>query len=217
MTNLNRVALQVLSSLAALSLGAWHVTCFAQAVPPQRWQKTTAVALREEIRGPLAPLIGETDAPVTIISFSDYQCPYCRELSGSLKTLQHDEPSKYRVVYRHLAISAESRSLAQAALCASEQNHFAEYHELIFTTRGVGPYVVMGLAEHLGMDVEKFRDCVTSDRYASRIDADVREAERLGVQVTPTLFVNGVRVVGATSLAALHSRLDEVLASSERH
>jgi protein-disulfide isomerase len=193
----------------------WSASAAAQRIPVP-W-KYRAADLQEEVRGPQSPAIGRAEAPVTIVSFSDYLCPYCRDLSKNLTQLAADYPDQIRIIDRHFAMTPESTAMAQAALCASEQDRFAEYHQLLFTTRGVSTDSLDGFAQQLGLDERKFHACTSAERYADRIEGDIREGERLGIQVTPTWFINGRRVVGSASLDRLQEELARTASSSGVH
>jgi protein-disulfide isomerase len=178
--------------------------------PPSAKAKT-APAQRVDVRGPLTPALGASQAKITIISFSDYYCPYCRTLSTNLEQVLDKYPDKVRVVYRHFATSVESAALAEAALCASEQGRFGEYHRLIFSTRGVHPDGIDQLAATAGLDQTKFRGCIDSSRFESRVRDDIAEGERLQIEVTPTLFINGMRKSGLVSVDELSEIIDQML------
>lgn len=204
-----------LSIAAALLLAMlWTSPAAAQRMPVP-W-KNPGVEPRETVRGPQSPAIGSTNAPLTIVSFSDYQCPYCRELSATLQHLLEEHPNRIRVVYRHFAMTPESRAMAEATMCADDQGHFADYHQLVFGTRGVTVAALPGLAEKLGLNLDEFRECTTTNRYAKRIDADISEGERLGIQVTPTFFINGARVVGAASPEKLREKIAQLAPAALR-
>jgi protein-disulfide isomerase len=184
---------------------------FRQMQPPRHPMPSQTELAIEEVRGPMVPAIGSRDAAVTIVAFSDYYCPYCRTLSGTLEQLQEKYPNKVRVVYKNFATSDETKVLSQAALCADEQGRFAEYHRSIFFTRGVGPERIEQLASGLSLDAAELTRCVESGRYLRRVEDDIREGERLEIQVTPTVFVNGRRIAGAASLEALSARVEKAL------
>lgn len=209
------IIMQALGTAASLLLALlWSSSAVAQRIPVP-WKNPT-VEPRETVRGPELPAIGSANAVLTIVSFSDYQCPYCRELSTTLQHLLDEHPDRIRVVYRHFAMTPESHAMAEATLCADEQGHFADYHRLVFGTPGVTVASLPGLAEQLGLNLDKFRECTTSRRHAKRIDADISEGERLGIQVTPTFFINGARVVGAASPEKLREKIAQLAPAALR-
>lgn len=184
---------------------------FGQMRPPRHPLPPQAELEAEEIRGPMTPATGPRDAAVTIVAFSDYYCPYCRTLTGTLEQLQEKFPDQVRVVYKHFATSEETKVLSQAALCAAEQGHFPEYHRRIFFTKDIGPQRIEQLAAELRLDAAELSRCVESGRYIRRVEDDIREGERLGIQVTPTLFVNGRRIAGAASFETLSAGVEKAL------
>jgi protein-disulfide isomerase len=209
------IVTQSIGLVACLLLAAlWSSSASAQRIPVP-WPQT-AVDHREKIRGPESPVIGNADAPITIVSFSDYQCPYCRELSTNLQHLVEEQPDRIRVIYRHFAMTPESHAMAEATLCAADQGRFADYHRLVFGTPGVTVGTLPDLATQLGLNLEEFRACTASNRHAKRVDADIREGERLGIQVTPTFFINGKRVVGSASAEKLRDKIAELVPTVAR-
>lgn len=169
----------------------------------------------EEVLGQLAPAIGPPDAPITLIVFSDYLCPYCRTLSQTLEQLTARFPNDVRLIYRHFPIQRNSQPLAQAALCAADQGRFAQYHHQLFTLSGNVADQLDQAAEQVGLELAPFRECVQSGRHAARIAEDVKEGQRLAIQGTPTLFLNGVRLRGAQSLERLEASVREALSKHE--
>jgi protein-disulfide isomerase len=184
---------------------------FRQMQPPRYPMPSEAKLAFEDVRGPLSPAIGSDAAAVTIIVFSDYYCPFCRTLSGTLADLQKTYPEQVRIVYRHFATSDDGKMLSQAALCADEQESFAEYHRGIFLAGGTGQERISQFVAEATLDGVELARCIESGRYVQRVEDDIREGERLNVQVTPTLFVNGRRIAGAASYEILTERVAESL------
>lgn len=162
----------------------------------------------EEIRGAQVPALGKSSAPVAIIAFSDYQCPYCRELSQTLESVLARYPEAVRVIYRHYPLGEASEQWSHAALCADDQQAFARYHQHLFSRdlRGVDP---MQVAVALELEPSAFQACMTERRHQSRIDADKAEAQRLDIRGTPTLFVAGLRFRGAQTLEQLIDAVEQ--------
>jgi protein-disulfide isomerase len=166
----------------------------------------------EEIRGAQTPLLGAPSAPVTIVVFSDYQCPYCRQLSHTLDTLLDRFDRSVRVIYRHYPLRENTERLAHAALCAADQQQFERYHESLFADDRTAPDPA-DLAEVLELDITAFVTCMDEQRHQSRIRADKEEGQRLGLQGTPTLFINGQRLRGAQTLDQLTQAVQQALTS----
>lgn len=165
----------------------------------------------EEIRGPLQPALGAPQGAVTLVVFSDYLCPYCRELSHTLKDILKRYPKDLRVVFRQFPIHPQADRFAQAALCADEQGHFASYHNLLFERSTLTTDDLSPLAQEGGLDRTAFDACLDSQRFATRVTDDLSEGKRLGIAGTPTLFLNGIRLEGNQSGATLSARIATAL------
>ena len=166
----------------------------------------------ETVLGPMDPALGKADAPITVIAFSDYRCPYCRDLSRTLDQLLERFPDDVRIVYRNYPLHDDSDTLAQAALCAADQGKFAAYHQSVFA-RNAGAKDVAAIATDVGLDLASFDSCIQHKRHRARIDGDMKEGQRLGISGTPTLFIAGQRLRGAQSLERLTSAVQQALRS----
>lgn len=161
--------------------------------------------------------LGPKDAPITLVEFSDYQCPYCeRWYTQVYKQLLAAYPGKIRFVYRNLPLTSihpESMPAAEAAMCAGEQNAYWQYHDKLFDNQDkLGNDLYIQLAKDLGLDMAEFQSCLTTHKYQSAIQADMDFSLGLGVQSTPTFFINGLAVVGAQPLTAFTQVIDQELA-----
>lgn len=165
----------------------------------------------EVVSGPLSPHLGPETAPVTLIAFSDFKCPYCRELSKTLRALHARYPNQVRIVHRNFPLQPDSQRLAEAAMCAQDQDRFWDYHDLIFSTAAVRGDQAVELARELGLDTARFSACLDSGRHAQRIQHDYEEGQRLEITGTPTMFVNGIRIRGAVTLGKLTAQIEEIL------
>lgn len=162
------------------------------------------------------PFLGPEDAPVTIIMFSDYQCVYCQKWYGqTLKPLLNDYPNQIRFVYRDFPLSSihpSATSAAEAANCAGDQNKYWEFFDELFSsTETLGDQAIQNHALAIGLDMDPFNVCLTSHKYQSEVEADFTYAANLGVQSTPTFFVNGLAVVGAQPYSVFSSLVDQEL------
>ena len=162
------------------------------------------------------PSFGPTDAPITIVEFSDFQCPYCRRFhQDTYQALLNAYPGKIRFVYRNLpliSIHPEAFPAAVASRCANEQDAFWPYYEKIFSGQDMGQTVYIQYATDLGLDTKAFQDCLASDRNNAFIQADSDFAVGMGVQSTPTFFINGLAVIGAQPLEVFKQVIDKELA-----
>lgn len=162
------------------------------------------------------PSFGPNDAPITIVEFSDFQCPYCRKFhQDTYQALLDAYPGQIRFVYRNLplvSIHPEAFPAAVASRCALEQDAFWPYYEKIFSGEDMGQTIYVRYATELGLDVTAFQDCLASDRNNAFIQADSDFAVGMGVQSTPTFFINGLAVIGAQPLEVFKQVIDKELA-----
>ena len=147
------------------------------------------------------PRLGDPDAPVTIVEFSDFQCPFCarfhEETFPALRRLYGDR-IQWVFVNRPFAAHQYARRAAIAAECATRQGRFWEYAEALFADQSdLGRGAVEDTAEAVGLDMEAFESCVADEATAGEVEADIAEANRLGVDGTPAFYVNGHQIMGA--------------------
>jgi protein-disulfide isomerase len=169
----------------------------------------------EEVRVGDAPVRGDARAPVTIVAFSDFECPFCAKAEATLRALEDEYRGKVRIVFRSqpLPFHEHAKLAARAALAAGEQGKFWEYHDALFAhQRDLDRAALERYATDLGLDLARFRAALDADRTGALVDADVAEATRLGVAGTPTFFVNGRRIIGAQPLAKFEAAVEEALA-----
>ena len=162
------------------------------------------------------PSLGPADAPITLVEFADFQCPYCRQWEQeTYKPLLAAYPGKIRFVYRDFPLTSihpNAMPAAEAAQCANEQGKFWPFHDKLFSSENLSDEVYKQYAQDLGLDMTKFNDCLTSHKYAQTIQADSDFASNLGINSTPTFFVNGLAIIGAQPLGSFTSVIDKELA-----
>ncbi len=161
-----------------------------------------------------APYKGARDsALVTIVEFSDFQCPYCSKVVPTLNALVDEYPKDVRVAFLNLPLGfhKQARPAAEAALCAQEQGKFWEYHDAVFQNMAQlgSPETLDRLAKELGLEAAAFASCRTSGRHGKTVDADVKLANALSVRGTPHMFINGRRARGALPLDQLRAVVEE--------
>jgi protein-disulfide isomerase len=162
------------------------------------------------------PSIGPADAPVTIIEFSDYQCPYCQKWYEEVFTqLMADYPGKIHFVYRDLPLPMHPEAVpaAEAADCAGEQGAYWEFHDSLFSgqyTLGRSAYIQY--ATDIGLDLTAFTTCLDDHRYQAEVEADASDASKLGLTGTPSFFINGRVLIGALPISNFTAIIDEELA-----
>lgn len=163
------------------------------------------------------PILGPEDAPITIIEFSDYECPYCRKWHSEVYgRLFEDYPDQVRLVYRDFpldSIHSNAIPAAEAANCAYEQGSFWEFHDKLFGMElGLSPDAYQQYAQDLSLDMDAFNECVDARRYRDEVQSDYDYASQLGVRSTPTFFINGIALVGAQPYEVFQEVIDKELA-----
>ena len=164
------------------------------------------------------PSSGPATAPVTIIEFSDYQCPFCARVVPTIVKLRQTYGDKVRVVFKDFPLPNHSNApkAAEAAHCAGEQGKYWDMHDRLFANQqGLAVPSLKQTAAGLGLDAAKFDQCLDSGKYAASIAADMKEGELLGVQSTPTVYINGRAVLGAQPFEMFQSVIDEELAKKK--
>jgi protein-disulfide isomerase len=166
-----------------------------------------------------APSQGRESAPVTIVEFSDFQCPFCARALASVQRLIKANREDVRFVFKNFPLDfhPDSRRAHTAALAAGEQGRFWEMHDLLFahqtTLRRTD---LLDLASQLGLDMAKFQKDLDNPQLRAKIEDDKREGERLGVSATPTFVVNGEAIAGF-SAEKLQARIDEEMSLARAH
>jgi protein-disulfide isomerase len=160
--------------------------------------------------------IGPADAPITIVEFSDYQCPFCRRWHDEVyEPLLAAYPGQIKLVYRNLPLTSihpDALSAAEAAMCAGEQDAYWPYHEKLFSSESFGGQIYTQYAQELSLDIDSFQACLNDHKYQAAIQADSDFAIDLGIQSTPTFFINGLAIVGAQPLDVFKQVIDKELA-----
>lgn len=147
-----------------------------------------------------SPFMGPKDAKVTIIEFSDFQCPYCKRGAETMKEIAKNYPKDVRIVFKHLPLPfhKEAEPAARASFAADKQGKFWEYHDALFNNQQkLSVEFLIEQAKTLGLDVEKFKKDMESEEAKSSVKADMELGQKYGFQGTPGFFVNGVAVNGA--------------------
>lgn len=189
----------------------------AQQAPVQA-PAATQVPRRVNVSTDGYPSQGPTDAPITIVEFSDFQCPYCRKFHDeTYQALLDAYPGQIRFVYRNFPLTSihpEAFPSAVAALCAQDQASFWPYHEKLLSSADLGEAVYIQYATDLGLDVAAFQECLSSGRHDTEIMKDSEYALSIGVGSTPTFYVNGYPVIGAYPLEYFKQVIDQELAGT---
>ena len=161
------------------------------------------------------PSRGNAAAPVTIIEFSDFECQFCGRAVETLKKIEDKYGDDVRIVFRDfpLAFHRSAKRAAEAGHCANEFGKFWEMHDKLFSKGGpITDGDMTRYAVQIGIDQERWQTCMNSGRYKEAWKPAMEEAQLLGVQSTPTFFINGRLIVGAASYEAFSRVIDEELA-----
>lgn len=206
-----------LSFLAGLSAGylIWGRAFYSRGPTTALGQGAASQAItRLDVSPDDDPALGPPGAPVTMIEFSDFQCPYCTKFHReTFRPLMGAYPDSIRFVYRdYPVLGPESVEAAMAADCAGEQGTYWEFHDRLFSGGlELGRATYLRYAEELALDVASLADCLDSGRFRDEVLADARDAAALGVTGTPTFFINGIPLVGAQPLSSFVQVIEEEL------
>jgi protein-disulfide isomerase len=170
-----------------------------------------------EIAKPGAPSFGPEDAKVTVVAFSDFQCPYCSRAATVLTQLKEKYSGRVRIVFRQFPLSfhKQARLAAEAALAANAQGKFWEFHDRLFQNQSqLERPALETAAKELGLNMATFKKALDTNAYGAAVDADMKLGEDVAVSGTPTMFVNGKRIADPTNLESLTKQIDDALAHS---
>jgi len=226
--NRNISALNEKSVLLASQVAMLRITAPAAAGAEEQAPQPT-VAPTAEVREPEAPTIvspsalkisgrpakGATNPQITIVEFSDFECPFCSRTQPTLKQLMQDYPNKIKLVFKHfpLPFHANAQKAAEAAECANAQGKFWEMHDKLFENQqALAVTDLKKYAADLKLDTAKFNKCLDDGEKASVVKADAATGESVGVGGTPSFFVNGEMLVGAQPVANFKAIIDKLLA-----
>ena len=223
-------AIVVIALLAGFVMGNFSATGQLIGKPPANIVVNTTQPVQPPVQPPTEPdrvtvsldddpVIGDKNAPVTIVEFSDFQCPFCaRFFTQTLPELEKEYIStgKVKLVYRDFPLNSihpEAQKAAEAAECADEQGKWKGMHDKIFQnqqTLSVSSYKQW--AKDLGLNAEQFNTCLDSSKYKDEIAKDLSDGTSYGVRGTPSFFVNGVILRGAQPFSSFKTLIDQELA-----
>jgi protein-disulfide isomerase len=166
-----------------------------------------------------SPSRGPRNAPVTVVLFSDFECPFCSRVEPSLTQLEKDFPGKVRVVWKDypLPMHQNARPAAAAARAAGDEGKFWQMHGKLFENqRALDRANLEKYAQELGLDLTKFRAALDSGKFSPQIDADMRAGQTLGVQGTPAAFINGRKITGAQPYETFKKMVEQELAKPRK-
>jgi protein-disulfide isomerase len=172
--------------------------------------------------------MGDPEAPVKIVEYSDFQCPYCKQFSVETEQQLIDAyiaTGKVHFTYVPFGpagqwIGPESEAAANAAFCAGDQNKFWEYHDYLFanqTGENIGDFVqsrLLTFGQSVGLDMAKFRSCVTGDQFITQLTQGLVQGKQAGVGGTPSFTINGKLIEGAVPFTTFQTEIEAALAAS---
>jgi protein-disulfide isomerase len=208
------------------------IVAIATSVAPQSAVKPAATAnsavglqsLQEPLRTEIAtaghPARGPATAQVTIVEFSDFECPFCGRLFPTLKAVEKIYVGRVRIVYRQFPLRKlhpRAQKAAEASLCAGEQGRFWEMHDSLFSDQErLTVDALKARAVELKLDTATFNACLDSGKEVAAIDQDILDGARAGVTGTPTLFINGRKMVGNQPYAAIQAVIEDELQRTKK-
>ncbi|WP_028584924.1 thioredoxin domain-containing protein [Desulfogranum mediterraneum] len=170
------------------------------------------ISFTQEIDTSTAPLLGDPEAPLTLVEFSDFECPYCSKVKPILDKLLKANPGKIKIAFKHLPLRmhAQAKPAARAAIAAQQQGKFWEMHDQLFATKKISSQSISESAAKIGLDMETFNRDLNSAATEQQLARDMYDAQKAEVSGTPTLFLNGI-LVKSRSLEAMQAMIDKAL------
>ena len=196
---------------AAINQSTW---AHLQTEQPQK-HSVLEPAIQIPVSG--SPVLGDTAAKVTIVEFSDFQCPYCAQAVGEIDAVLKAYPSQIKLIFKQfpLEMHPQAEFAAKAALAAQKQGKFWELHDAMFAhQRQMSREGIESLAQAAGLDMKKFDADLASTEVSETVIRDVQDGDRAGVQGTPTFFINGQRYNGYLDLNHIKPVIDNELKPS---
>ncbi len=188
----------------------------------QRMGPTRAAAVGERPGGSVrtvstdgAPIRGKPDAPITIVEFSDFQCPFCGRAQPTLARVLDEYPDDVRLLFRHMPLSfhKDAPLAHRASVAAGEQGRFWEMHDRIFgQQRDLSRNTLVAHAQAIGLDVARFQRDLDDPKLDADVERDLAEARELGITGTPAFFINGRLLSGAQPYSAFRNEIERELA-----
>ena len=162
------------------------------------------------------PFRGSEKARVTVVKFEDFQCPFCKQVQPTFNELLSRYNGKVRLIHKDLPLESlhpQARQAAEAARCANEQGKFWEYHDKLYANSPkASADNLKSYAKEVGLNVDSFDRCFASGKYKAVVQQDLNEGAQLGLNGTPTFFINGREISGNQPLEAFEAIIDEELA-----
>jgi predicted DsbA family dithiol-disulfide isomerase len=166
-----------------------------------------------ELDDGVSPAKGSSKPAVTIVEFSDFECPYCSSVQRTLKQVLEKYSDEVRLVFKHLPLEGHRNTLpaARAAYCAAEQDRFWQFHDVLFGVKELSPAVFTQIANDLGLGMAKFQACLESEQSRAGVVKDLETARLFRIESTPSFIVNGKLIQGALSFADFQKIIEQEL------
>ena len=161
-----------------------------------------------------APFTGPKDAKVVLVEFGDFECPYCAQAHRVVQELRQLYPDQLRVEYRHFPLEQHTRAkpAAIASECANQQGMFWKYHDYLYENpRALQDSDLLAYAQKTKLDLNGFKTCLTSKRASQAVTRDTQIAQKLGVDGTPSIYINGIKLIGLLPLPLIRVIIDHEL------
>lgn len=189
-------------------------TAYIQSLRSQAKVTVNLASPRTPIPVSGGPIRGRSDAPVLLVEYADYECPYCQQIYPGLKKLQAEYTDRLAFAYKDAPLPnhANAQKAAEATHCADAQGKYWEYHDLLFSDTQYDINFFKQAARKLNLNGEVFDKCLDSSEQAKKVMAQLGEAQRLGLPGTPSFFINGRFLSGAVTYESLRAAVEEELA-----
>jgi predicted DsbA family dithiol-disulfide isomerase len=163
-----------------------------------------------------APVRGSATPRVTIVEFSDFECPFCKQVRSTLKQIVDRYGGDVRLVFKHLPLEGHRNSFAaaRAAYCAADQDRFWQFHDALFSAQDLSPPALEQIAADLGLASERFKTCLSSEQSRAAVVKDLEAAKLYRIDSTPSFIVNGKLIKGALSFADFQKIIEQELGGS---
>ncbi len=173
------------------------------------------IQVNEEILTRNGQVKGNENAPITIVEYSDFQCSYCSRFHSTMNQIMSEYPDDVRWIYKHFpldSIHPIARKAAEASECAADQDAFWEYADELYSRQSILKESELTIiAQDIGLDTIEFSECLSSDKYRSKVSADQQDGSQNGVTGTPGSFLNGRSLGGAIPYEKLKNIIDGLL------
>ena len=179
---------------------------------------TLAIDFIQPINIADSPFRGKENAPVTIVEFSDFECPYCQRAVPFLDEVLKKNPGTVKLVFKNMPLSAHPYAdiAAGAALAAKEQGKFWEFYTALFAAPELNDQIIDGIAARLNLDIPRFKKDIASAKIRQELEQDLQDADTAGVTGTPAIFING-RALRSRTLPAIQKLIDDELKKVQKN